>query len=122
VVIAIALLVLGVASLIHGPITVRIGHFTLTPASFIITLIIAAIVGFIAEFIVGWRLPFGLIGAIIVATIGIWLTSVIFITGLPDIVVLGIPLIRALVSAIIFVALWHLLTYGLWRGRRRLYR
>ena len=35
--------------------------------NFIIYLIIAAIVGFAAEFIVGWRLPFGFIGAIIAA-------------------------------------------------------
>ena len=37
--------------------------------NFIIYLIIAAIVGFAAEFIVGWRLPFGFIGAIIAALI-----------------------------------------------------
>ncbi len=37
--------------------------------NFIIYLIIAAIVGFLAEFIVGWRLPFGFIGAIIAALI-----------------------------------------------------
>ncbi|HYB01365.1 MAG TPA: hypothetical protein VED37_14195 [Ktedonobacteraceae bacterium] len=54
-------------------------------ANFIIYLIIAAIVGFLAEFIVGWRLPFGFIGAIIAALIGIWLmTQVIVISGLGE--------------------------------------
>ena len=55
--------------------------------NFIVYLLIAAIVGFLAEFIVGWRLPFGFIGAII------------------------------------FVAIWHLLTYRAWyRSRRYSYR
>jgi uncharacterized membrane protein YeaQ/YmgE (transglycosylase-associated protein family) len=88
--------------------------------NFIIYLIIAAIVGFVAEFIVGWRLPFGFIGAIIAALIGIWLmTQVIIITGFSDINVYGVPLIRALIGAVIFVALWHLLTYRSWSRRRR---
>src|SRR5438132_9064408 len=88
--------------------------------SLIIYLIVAAIVGFLAEFIVGWRLPFGFIGAIIAALIGIWLmTNVIIITGIGDINLFGVPLFRALIGAIIFVALWHLITYAIWRGRRR---
>jgi uncharacterized membrane protein YeaQ/YmgE (transglycosylase-associated protein family) len=88
--------------------------------NFIIYLIIAAIVGFVAEFIVGWRLPFGFIGAIIAALIGIWLmTQVIILTGFGDINVNGVPIIRALIGAIIFVALWHLFTYRTWNRRRR---
>src|SRR5215467_12354402 len=67
--------------------------------NFIIYLIVAAIVGFVAEFIVGWRLPFGFIGAIIAALIGIWLmTQVIVITGLGDINIFGVPIIRALIG------------------------
>ena len=88
--------------------------------NFIIYLIIAAIVGFLAEFIVGWRLPFGFIGAIIAALIGIWLmTQVIIISGLGDMNVYGVPIIRALIGAIIFVAIWHLITYRSWSRRRR---
>jgi uncharacterized membrane protein YeaQ/YmgE (transglycosylase-associated protein family) len=88
--------------------------------NFIIYLIIAAIVGLVAEFIVGWRLPFGFIGAMIAALIGIWLmTQVIVLTGFGDINVFGVPLIRALIGAIILVALWHLLTYRTWYRRRR---
>ena len=79
--------------------------------NFIIYLIIAAIVGLVAEAIVGGpRLPFGFIGAIIAALVGVWLmTNVIVITGIGDINVYGVPLIRALIGAIILVALWHLL-------------
>ncbi|QBD79159.1 GlsB/YeaQ/YmgE family stress response membrane protein [Ktedonosporobacter rubrisoli] len=88
--------------------------------SFLLYLFIAAIVGLIAEYIVGWRLPLGIIGAIIAALIGIWLmTHLIVITGVGDIFVFGVPIVRALVGAIVLVALWHLLTYGLVRHRYR---
>ena len=90
--------------------------------NFIMYLIIAAIVGFAAEFIVGWRLPFGFIGAIIAALLGIWLmTQVVILTGIGDVNVYGVPIIRALIGAIIFVALWHLITYRSWARRRRYY-
>ena len=102
-------------------VTIKIGNDAWTIGlGFIIYLIVAAIVGLIAEAIVGWRVPFGFVGAIIAAIIGIWLmTQVIIITGIGDINIYGVPIIRALIGAIIFVALWHLITYGLWRARRR---
>lgn len=93
-------------------VTIRIGDNVWTfGLNFIIYLIIAAIVGLVAEAIVGGpRLPFGFIGAIIAALIGVWLmTNVIIINGIGDIYVYGVPLIRALIGAIILVALWHLL-------------
>ncbi len=86
----------------------------------ILYLVIAAIVGVIAEYIVGWKLPLGIIGAIIAAIVGIWLmTQVISITGIGDIWLFGVPLIRALIGAIILVAIWHLITYGMTRRRYR---
>ncbi|HZU00943.1 MAG TPA: transglycosylase [Ktedonobacteraceae bacterium] len=95
-------------------------HFAVT-LSQLIYLAIAAIVGIVAEFIVGWRLPLGVIGAIIAALVGIWLTTSVFILNIPgDVVFYGVPLIRALIGAIILVALWHLITYRSW-GRRRRY-
>ena len=84
---------------------------------------IAAIIGLIAEFIVGWRLPFGFIGAIIAALVGIWLlTNVINLVIPGDPVVYGVPLIKALIGAILLVALWHLITAPTWYRRRRYYR
>jgi uncharacterized membrane protein YeaQ/YmgE (transglycosylase-associated protein family) len=86
----------------------------------ILYLVIAAVVGLIAEYVVGWRLPLGIIGAIIAALIGIWLmTQVIVITGIGDWVLFGVPIFRALIGAILFTALWHLLTFGLTRRRYR---
>src|SRR5713226_5524772 len=86
-------------------IRIDIGTFHLSVTlGFLIYLLIAAIIGFLAEFIVGWRIPFGFIGAIIAALIGIWLmTNVIQISGIGDIYVgtdPRIPLIRALIGAI----------------------
>ena len=107
-----------------GGIGIQIGDHAWTfSASFIIYLIIAAIVGIVAEFIVGWRLPFGIIGAIIAGVIGVWLmTQVITITGFGDYYLNKVPLIRALIGAIILVAIWHAITYGGWRRRRSYYR
>jgi uncharacterized membrane protein YeaQ/YmgE (transglycosylase-associated protein family) len=86
-------------------------------------LIIAAIVGLVAEFIIGWRLPFGIIGAIIAALVGIWLlTNVIQLNISGDPVIYGVPIFKALIGAILLVALWHLLTFSSWRRRRRYYR
>src|SRR5947209_16529930 len=114
---------LSLITVLADGVTIKIGGNVWTfGLNFILYLIIAAIVGFIAEAIVGWRVPFGFIGAIIAALIGIWLmTQVIVITGIGDIYIQGVPIIRALIGAIILVALWHLITYGLWRGRRRRY-
>jgi len=114
---------MALSTVIGDGVTIKVGSNVWTIGlGFIIYLIIAAIVGLIAEAILGWRVPFGFIGAIIAAIIGIWLmTQVIIITGIGDIYIYGVPIIRALIGAIIFVALWHLITYGLWRGRRRRY-
>ena len=98
---------------------------TLDFISLLIYLLIAAVVGLLAEFLVGWRLRFGVLGAIIVGLIGIWLgvwltTNVIRITNLPTWQeVRGVPIIPALIGSIILVAIWHLVTYPFWRGRRR---
>lgn len=94
-------------------------HFVIT-LSQLIYWIIAALVGLAAEFIVGWRLPLGIIGAFIAALIGIWLlTSVIQLNIPGDPVLYGVPLLKTLIGAILFVALWHLITYRSWSRRSR---
>src|SRR5437660_9910423 len=86
-------------------------HFVITMSQ-IIYWLIAAIVGIIAEFIVGWRLPFGFIGAILAALLGIWLfTSVVSVTIPGDVSVSGLPPFQALLGVIVLVALAHLVTY-----------
>ncbi len=111
---------LAFSTILADGVTIKIGGNAWTfGLNLILYLIIAAIVGLVAEAIVGWHVPFGFIGAIIAALIGVWLmTQVIVITGIGDINLFGVPLIRALIGAIIFVAIWHLITYGFSRGRR----
>ena len=46
-------------------VTINVGNLHLALyQSQLMYLLVAAIIGFVAEFIVGWRLPFGIIGAI----------------------------------------------------------
>lgn len=91
--------------------------------NFFVYLIVAAIVGLVAEFLVGWRLPFGIVGAIIAGLIGVWLmTKVIILKDVGDYTISDVPIFRALIGAVILVALWHLLTYRAWSGRSRYYR
>ncbi len=102
-------------------VTIKLGDNVWTfGLNFLIYLIVAAVVGFVAESIVGRRLPFGFVGAIIAALVGAWLlTKVIIINGIGDLNVYGVPIFRALVGAIILVAIWQLLAVGLGRGRSR---
>ena len=94
-------------------ITIKLGNNVFSIGlNLILYLIIAAIVGYVAERIVRSSVPFGFIGSIIVALIGIWLmTRVLIINGIPDIIVFGVPLIKALIGAIILVFIWRLITY-----------
>jgi len=95
---------LALTTILADGITIKIGNDIWTFGfNIIIYVVIAAIVGLIAEAIVGWRLPFGIIGAIIAALVGIWLmTQVIIISGVGDIY-LGtnpaVPIFRALIGA-----------------------
>src|SRR5258708_1357965 len=78
---------LALTTILADGVTIKIGNDIWTFGfNIIIYVVIAAIVGLIAEAIVGWRLPFGIIGAIIAALVGIWLmTQVIIISGVGDI-------------------------------------
>ncbi len=109
-------------AVIADGITIAIGqnHWSFG-LNFLLFLLISAVVGVIAEYIVGWKLPLGIIGAIILGVVGAWLmTDVIQIGGIGDIYLWGVPIIRATLGAIILIAIWHLITGGF--RRRRSYR
>lgn len=111
-------------TVIADGITLKFGNNTWSfGTNFIMYLVVGGLVGLVAEFLVGWRLPFGVIGAIIAGLIGAWLmTQVIILGGVGDITMAGVPILRALIGAIVLVALWHLLTYRTWRHRHSYYR
>lgn len=103
-------------------VTIKIGeHVWSFGLNVIVYLIVAAIVGFVAEAILGWRAPLGFIGAIIAALVGIWLmTQVIVISGLGDYYIPTsppVPIIRALIGALILIAIWHFVFGSAFRRR-----
>jgi uncharacterized membrane protein YeaQ/YmgE (transglycosylase-associated protein family) len=102
-------------------VTIQLGHYVWSfGLNTVLYVLMAAVVGIIAEAIVGWHVPLGIIGAIIFALIGIWLmTHVIVISGIGDWYLFGVPVFRALIGSIILVALWHALTFGFTRRRYR---
>ncbi len=102
-----------------------LGHPLTVTTSELIYWGIAAIVGLVAETLVGWRLPFGVIGAIFASLLGIWLlTDVISLQVMGNVTIAGqnIPIVKALLGAMIVVAIWHMLTYPVWHRRHRYYR
>ena len=57
-------------------VTIKLGDNVWTfGLNFIVYLIVAAVVGLVAEALVGRRLPFGFVGAIIAALVGVWLSQ-----------------------------------------------
>ena len=91
----------------------------MTLAELIIYLLIAAIVGLIAERLVGTG-PYGLIGNIVVGVVGIWIMLNILHWVVPgDLVVQGVPVLTAIIGAIIV----DLIVSALFRtGRGRTWR
>lgn len=84
----------------------------ITFTEFIIWVIIAAIVGFLAELIAGRRAPAGILGAIMVGLFAIFLIVGFFhfsIVGEPT--VNRVPIISTLIAAVILVVIWSSLSY-----------
>jgi uncharacterized membrane protein YeaQ/YmgE (transglycosylase-associated protein family) len=97
--------------------------FTVTLAH-LIYLAIAVIMGIIAETIIGWRLPYGILGAVLCAFIGILIAVILPIRVGSEVTIFGeqIALAQALVGGAILLTVWHLVTYQRWRHRHRYYR
>jgi len=79
----------------------------MTLGGLVILLVVAAIVGAVAEALVGWRAGYGWIGTIIVGLIGAWIGNALFAIG-P--VIRGIYLTSAILGAFVLVLLLKLVT------------
>jgi len=92
--------------------------------SHLIYLIIAIIIGILAETIVGWRLPYGVLGAVLCAVLGIIIVLLLpfSIGGEMNIFGLDIAVAKAFLGGAVLVTIWHLATYTNWRNRHRYYR
>ncbi|MHB0997797.1 MAG: GlsB/YeaQ/YmgE family stress response membrane protein [Armatimonadota bacterium] len=82
----------------------------MTLTGFLILLIVAAIVGAIAESVTGTKVGSGWLGSIVVGLIGAWLGSALFRIG-P--IIGGVYFISAILGAIILIILLKMIT-----GRR----
>jgi uncharacterized membrane protein YeaQ/YmgE (transglycosylase-associated protein family) len=67
--------------------------------SLLIMLIVAGIVGWLADLIVPGRLPWGWLGAILAGLVGAWLGTLLLGNFGPDLA--GIPILPALIGAIV---------------------
>ena len=97
-------------------------HMTLT--HLLILLLVGAVVGLVAERLVRRALPYGWVGAIAAGLLGAWLmTDVFHIVIAPEVSVVGIPLVSAILGAMIVVLAFSLLSGGRrlgYRGARTL--
>jgi uncharacterized membrane protein YeaQ/YmgE (transglycosylase-associated protein family) len=84
----------------------------ITLGNLIIWLIIAALVGFVGELLARRRTSFGIVGAIIVGFIAIFLVVRVFhwhIVGEPYLN--GVPVITSILAAAVLVAIWSAFAY-----------
>ena len=72
----------------------------------LVWLIIAAIVGFLGEFISRRRAPEGIVGAIILGFIAIFLVNDVL-----HVHIAGVPLITSIIAAALLVFLWSAFAY-----------
>jgi uncharacterized membrane protein YeaQ/YmgE (transglycosylase-associated protein family) len=90
---------------------------TITLGSLIVWIIIAAIVGVIGELIAGRRAPDGIIGAILVGFLAIFLIVGVLHFHIGDEPTLnGVPLISSIIVAAILVFLWSRFAYRRYHG------
>jgi len=86
----------------------------------IVLLLVGLLVGLVAETIVGTRLPLGYVGAIILGFLGAWVaTHILHFSISPEWTVNSVPVLRALIGAVILALLWSL---AMGRGRRYVQR
>lgn len=84
----------------------------ITLSSLIVWLLIAAIVGFLGELLARRRTPFGILGAIILGFIAIFLVvGVLGIHFAGEPRLNGVPLFTSILVAAIIVALWSAFAY-----------
>jgi uncharacterized membrane protein YeaQ/YmgE (transglycosylase-associated protein family) len=91
--------------------------FTAGLIPLLIMLLVAGIVGWLADLIVPGKLPFGWLGAILAGLVGAWIGTALL--GDLGPVLAGIPIIPALVGAIILAFVIELIAKSVGGGRRR---
>lgn len=92
----------------------------MTLVHLIILIVIAALCGLIGERVIGRSLPFGWIGATVAGFVGAWLmVDVLHVVILPTLSIEGMPIVSAILGAIVVVVLFSLVAGRLGTGRGR---
>jgi uncharacterized membrane protein YeaQ/YmgE (transglycosylase-associated protein family) len=79
----------------------------------LILVLVGAVVGLLAERLVNRALPYGWTGAIVAGLLGAWLmTDVLHFIIAPEVSVIGIPLVSALLGATIVVFMFRVIIAG----------
>jgi uncharacterized membrane protein YeaQ/YmgE (transglycosylase-associated protein family) len=90
----------------------------MTVAQLILYLLVALVAGLLAERLVSAALPGGFIGTILAALLGMWLmVSVLHFTVPGDLDIAGVPILTAIIGAVIVLVIWVLLAGALVSGR-----
>jgi uncharacterized membrane protein YeaQ/YmgE (transglycosylase-associated protein family) len=92
----------------------------------LVQIIVFVLIGVIAAYLAGAMFrggyPMGFLGAFLAALIGEWLMiNVLHIILAPEVSYAGIPIITALVGAILLALLWAMIAGGGWGRRWRRY-
>jgi uncharacterized membrane protein YeaQ/YmgE (transglycosylase-associated protein family) len=90
------------------------------PEQLLILLLVGLLVGLLAETIVGTHMPLGYAGAVILGILGAWLaTHVLSFSISPEFLVGGVPILRALIGAVLLAFIFALaMGRGRWYARR----
>jgi uncharacterized membrane protein YeaQ/YmgE (transglycosylase-associated protein family) len=83
----------------------------------LLTLLIAGVVGALADSVVPGRLPYGWLGAILAGLFGSWLGTLLIGHVGPSLA--GIPIVPALLGAVIIAVVANVLFKRSYRGRER---
>jgi uncharacterized membrane protein YeaQ/YmgE (transglycosylase-associated protein family) len=92
----------------------------MTVLHLIVLILVAAVCGLIAERVIRRSLPFGWIGATAAGFVGAWLmVDVLHLVILPSLSIEGLPIVSAILGAIIVVVLFSLVAGRLGTGHGR---
>ena len=90
----------------------------MTLVHLVVLVLVAAVCGLIAERVVHSSLPFGWIGATAAGFVGAWLmVDVLHVVILPTLSIEGLPIVSAILGAVIVVVLFSLVAGRLATGR-----
>jgi uncharacterized membrane protein YeaQ/YmgE (transglycosylase-associated protein family) len=92
----------------------------MTLVHLIVLIAVAAVCGLIAERVIGRSLPFGWIGATVAGFVGAWLMVDVFhLVILPTLSIEGLPIVSAILGAIIVVVLFSVVAGRVGTGHGR---